>query len=70
MAEIALIIGCYIVMLVAVIVLIGCWLDHLSARRWVRATEQAYERVYGSPVWMHDTPPEGDVRSDRQPPRR
>lgn len=70
MADIVLIIVCCIVMLVVFIVLVGCWIDCLSAKRWVRATDQAYEREYGPSVWMHDTPPDGDARPDRLPPRR
>ena len=70
MADIAFIIGCYIVLPVVFIVLVGCWIDHLSAKRWVRATDQAYERVYGPSAWMHDTPPEGDAQPTRPKPKR
>lgn len=66
MADIAFIIGCYIVMPVVLIVFAGCWVDHLSARRWVRATEQAYGRVHGS----HSTPSEGDLSPERSGPKR
>jgi len=47
MTDIAIIIGFYIVMPVAIFAAVGWWLKRADDRAWRNATRQAYDRIYG-----------------------